>query len=387
MNFFYIFRYLGNKNSGVNKKIMAQVRNLSNLGFNCFMQSLCVNNDVLIIQGVNIKNIRIQKSVFFHKIESKFIREISFIKELGKEIESLEKNDILYMRIPYPFFLVSNILKRNRKCKIVIEYQTIEPVEYKTKKQYWYLLIDALFGNDIRKYADAIVGVTYEITQYELSRSGDPLMPHITIGNGFDVNSVSMRKAPHFSGDELHLLCVANVSKWHGLDRLILGSASYYGNVKLKIHIAGDGAELPSLKKLTHELGLTDSVIFHGFTTGKDLDTLFNQCHIAIGSLGIHRIGLKEASILKAREYCARGIPFIIACNDPDFPDDLPYIYRLPLDDSSINITEIIGFAETMCLDSLHPQIMREYAFEHLDWSIKMKKLKEFLETLIDDKN
>jgi len=44
-----------------------------------------------------------------------------------------------------------------------------------------------------------------------------------------------------------YLLCVANVSRWHGLDRLLRGIAAYGGMPNVILHIAGDGAELPHL--------------------------------------------------------------------------------------------------------------------------------------------
>jgi len=104
-----------------------------------------------------------------------------------------------------------------------------------------------------------------------------------------------------------------------------------------------------------------------------------------VGSLGIHRIGLKEASILKAREYCARGIPFIYGIADPDFPADFPYILHLPADESPIDIEQVITFADRVLADPDHPQKMHRYAEEHLDWSVKMKRLKDFLEALVGE--
>ena len=316
---------------------------------------------------------------------SKIRREYHVNLAFRDVIQASKAQDIIYLRIPYPSLQLSRLLRQPRACKIVVEYQTIEPLEYRLKGKYWYLLIDFLFGNAIRKYTDAIVGVTNEITQYEVSRSGDSRKPHITIGNGFDVASPPVRRPPDYNGDDLHLLCVANISRWHGLDRLLRGLATYSGTPKVILHIAGDGAELPHLQQLTDELGIGDRVIFHGFTAGKALDALFDQCHIAVGSLGIHRIGLKEASILKAREYCARGIPFIIACADPDFPPDFPYILRLPADESPIDIEQVLAFAKEVYADPDHPQKMRRYAEEHLDWSVKMKKLKGFLEALVGE--
>jgi glycosyltransferase involved in cell wall biosynthesis len=242
-----------------------------------------------------------------------------------------------------------------------------------------YLIVDLLFGNGLRKYSDAIVGVTEEITRYQLNRYGDPKKPNITIGNGFNVHSVPERFPPPFSGKELHLICVADFSIWHGIDRLLHGMKLYRGPVKIFTHIVGTGKDTPRLERLVTDLDLTHNVFFHGFQTGKDLDDLFHISHVAVGSLGIHRIGLSQISVLKIREYCSRGIPFIIACDDPDFPDVFPYALKLPPNDDAIDMTTVIQFATGIFHDTDYPQKMRDYALTHLDWSIKMQKLRDFL--------
>lgn len=317
-------------------------------------------------------------------IVGKIYREWRVNKEIKNIIQSLSEHDVLYTRIFYPSPQLSRILKQPRACKIVIEYQSIEPLEYRLIGKYWYLPIDFLFGNSIRRYTDGIVGVTNEITQYEVARAGDPQKPHITIGNGFAVQSVPVRHSPHYNGENLHILCVASVSRWHGLDRLLQGLSTYRMTLKVTLHIAGNGAELPHLQKLAADLGISDRVIFHGFLTGEPLDALFDLCHIAVGSLGIHRKGLTQTSELKGREYCARGIPYIIACADPDLPADFPYILCPPADESPIDIDQVAAFTKRVFADPNHSERMRHYAEEYLDWSVKMKKLKDFLEMLCE---
>jgi hypothetical protein len=153
--------------------------------------------------------------------------------------------------------------------------------------------------------------------------------------------------------------------------------------VNIKLHVVGDGPEVPHLKKLSDNLKINDHIIFHGFNTGKDLDQIFNQCHIAIGSLAPQRKGYTMDSALKSREYCARGIPYIIVISDADFPNDFPYSLRLPADESPIDMDQVITFTSSVYQDPDHPQKMRQYASENLDWSVKMKKLKVFLEDLV----
>lgn len=384
MRLIYFFRDSGKANSGVEKKMRTQVKNLSVFGMNTKIYHIYTNN--FQNQPKNSEYpIHIQPHKFLPLIFKKIEREHLIDVALMDTITSMQKNDVIYLRIPFPSFYLSWKLRKPRACKVVIEYQTIEPPEFRSKGQYWYLILDLLYGRALRKYTDAIVGVTDEVTQYEVFRSGDQNKPHITIANGIDVESVGVRKPPQHIDETLHILCVANVSRWHGLDRLLQGLATYSGTPRVVLHIAGGGAELPTLQKMVNDLGISDRVVFHGFLTGNALDVLFDQCHIAVGSLGIHRKGLTQTSELKAREYCARGIPYVIAVSDPDFPTDFPYILHLPADESPIDIKSILAFAKDVCTDPEHPQKMRSFAEEHLDWSMKMKELGDFLKNLVGE--
>ena len=66
------------------------------------------------------------------------------------------------------------------------------------------------------------------------------------------------------------------------------------------------------------------------------------RCMIAVilqvGSLGLHRIGLTEASTLKVREYWARGIPFLLSYEDTDHletPEMSPFYWCSAIDEQS----------------------------------------------------
>lgn len=296
----------------------------------------------------------------------------------------MNENEILYLRYPYPlFFFTSCIVKNNIKCKIVTEHNTIEPKEFLLGKGYLQFLIDLFFGKKLRALSGGFVGVTDEITNYQISRVGNKLIPSITNGNGFDVNSVAIKQHRPVLDDELHILFIGStIHRWHGIDRFIRGINDYTGEVKLHFHIVGNCLDRQYYEKLNKNKK-QKNIFFHGFLTGAPLDALFDQCHVAVGSLGIHRKGLTQTSELKAREYCARGIPYIIAVSDPDFPQDFPYILRLPADESPIDIEQVIAFAKEVCANSDHPKMMRRYAEEHLDWSVKMMRLKEFLEDIV----
>jgi len=383
MRVVYFHMYGGNARDGINKKIFAQTSRLIESG---------VEVRLVLVGGVN------QIDAIDDHIQPLLLHawpghEIHFFKKLYRQIlarrcirdiiEGAGSDTLLYLRYPVPIFVTPGIMARKKTCRVVMECNSIEIEEQKQQKNRIKYLYELIFGKAFRKSANAIVGVTEEITRYQVGRSGDPNKPHITIGNGFDVDSVKLRLPPPYTGD-LAMLCVATVSRWHGIDRMLNGMSAYSGPAKITLHIAGEGPEVPYLKRLIEELGINKSVVFHGFKTGEDLNRLFDQCHIAVGSLGIHRIGLKEASILKAREYCARGIPSVMACQDPDFPQDYPYVLHLAADDTPIDIEQVLAFAQEVCTDSGHPAKMRAYARDHLDWSAKMQKLKTFLETIVE---
>ena len=125
-----------------------------------------------------------------------------------------------------------------------------------------------------------------------------------------------------------------------------------------------------------------NNVKFWGFLADKPLDDIFDKCHLAIGSLAIHKKGLTTTSELKLREYAARGIPFIHSALDPDFPTEFLYHLKVSEGDTPINIDELIEYALRINEDPSHPKKMRLYAETNLDWSIKMSRLKDFFEYL-----
>ena len=374
-------------NHGHGKKILSQCNQLIKTGLEVNLL-LVVDKE---IEGLKLGFIRTMKlnendSNTRSDIISKIRRQRELRKILINLIESASSSDIIYLRYPYPLFYMLWPFSRRRKiCKIVGEHNTIEHKEFKLVGSYLFFFVDLMVGKLMRRRADGIVGVTNEITSYEIMRSGDFNKPHITIGNGIEVEKIRLRKPPIYTGKELRILCVASfLSRWHGFDRLLRGLALYRGSIKVRVYIVGDGQELLDLRQMVKDLKLEGIVVFTGFISGSAFDDLFDTFHIAVGSLALHRMDMKEASVLKARDYCARGIPFLYGSSDPDFPDDLAYIFKVPADETPINIEDVIRFAGRVYSDPEHHVKMRTYAEENLDWSIKMKKLKEFCESLVE---
>jgi glycosyltransferase involved in cell wall biosynthesis len=380
-----MFRYLivsdDNPASGVLKKARYQVDALNALGMKAEL--------VIVTQEAGNPEVSGPVHIVqYHKPAKKTLgarlqraNEIRHI--ISDQITSLGPGDILYYRafgsMMLSYFPLT-FLRPFRKCRIISEHNSIEVRELRLEGNYLAVIRNLIAGNFIIGQSDGIVGVTEEITRYWTRRFFYRAIPHVTIPNGFSVGSVPVRNPPPGPSQDLHILFVGNVSRWHGLDRIMAGMADYAGPVQIHLHIIGDGDELENLKKLADRLAITSAVHFHGFLGGSDLDPLFDRYHIAIGSLGIHRNGMEQASALKVREYCARGIPCMISNTDPDFPDTFACCLHLAADETPVPVETVLAFAHATFSDPEHPRIMRAYAQEHLDWSIKMRDLKNFIQ-------
>jgi len=356
---------VANRNAGYYKKILQQKKALENLGMSVVIIDIA-SIGISELDGAGFRNTMKRRS------------------KLLKYCETMINNgdvDAFYVRYPGGDLGFLRFAKEFGKM-IITEHQTLEEQELASGKLRMRYISERAFGRKILTHVAGIVGVTSTICDYEVARSGDPSKPCLVNGNGIDISSVPLRTPPEFDGKNLDLLCVAQVAKWHGLDRLIKGIAGHKVDVDLRLHVVGKGSEVTNLKKLVTDLKLENSVIFHGFRTGKELDGFFDKCHIGIGSLARHRTGMLETSELKAREYCGRGIPFICSVPDSDFAETYPYVMRVPSEEEPVDTTKIISFAKAVASDRKHPQLMRQYALENLDWSVKMKRLIQFLEEI-----
>lgn len=203
----------------------------------------------------------------------------------------------------------------------------------------------------------------------------------IPINNGIDVSSIPDRPRFYKSSNEIRLMSVANIAHWHGFDRLIRGLAEYYKDSqpkKVYVEIAGPGVEVKLLEELATKLGVNTYIKFLGPKVGKELDELFDKSDLGISVLGVHRVNMKECDSLKAREFCARRLPFITEAAESQYVGK-PFAHIVPSDETPINIKDIISFYEKI---STNPEIlneMREFAETRCDWKFAMRHVLEYL--------
>lgn len=286
------------------------------------------------------------------------------------EVEQFQP-DVIYFRDPFFDLLALEFVQRYPN--VVFEIQSIVENEVSPMEAF----IERTVAPRILAHAAGVVAVTDEILAYQRNRCPRPLAGHV-MPNGIAPDAVPFLAARHHA-DQVHLLCAAHFSPWHGIDRLLQGMASYRGQLPVILHLAGEGSELPAYVELCARLGLEDRVVFHGRLNRSDLDLLASQCQVAVGSLGLHRIGLNQFCILKNREYCLQGLPFIYAGQDVDFSPELPFVEVFPADDSPIEIERVVRLAQRTVAN---PQLRlqeRNYALQHLTWERRINGLVSFL--------
>jgi glycosyltransferase involved in cell wall biosynthesis len=284
--------------------------------------------------------------------------------------------DVLYIRHPgtNPALLgfLAWMKSRNPNLRIVLELASYPMSgEADSMEQKLILATDTALSRFLRKLVDYVVTFGDQTEIYGI--------PCIRSSNGVDVDALPLRRVPTFDPRAPRLLGVASLAKWHGYDRILRGlrqALDRNSDVAPHVSFAGHGPAAIGLEQLCRSLELDEHVSFHGMTTGKALDELFDQSDIAIASLGMHRIGLQNASSLKTREYCARGIPFIFAGRDDSFDDDFPFALRVPVGDDPIDLGQVLHDHAAMLARVDDPAArMRAYATAHLSWKTRLDEI------------
>jgi len=382
------FATVGRNFGGVEQKILAQYDELSKLKPNAVLYLVCSNapqdtfaKEISTRPGVKIlANSSTNTKNPFYRRKEKF-------QLISKALKNHDpENTIIYFRFPNSDFEMLKFLKENRKFRFVTEHQEKEANlrEHNVAKY----ILENFYGRRVRKRLSAIVGVTPEITKFQVEESGQQDKRNITLGNGIHVQKYQVRKLNPAHPEIVKILFVGSGYRCHGIDRIMKGIANYIhsgeNKYKVVVRIAGESSTMNANRVLAKKLKVEENVRFIGHKNVEELNEHYNWADIAMGSLAFHRIGLTFVSNLKAREYFTRGIPFFTSAIDEDLSGSPEYVMKVDADDLPINITDIVNFALRIRSDTCHPCKMREYASANLDWSIKIKKLVKFFETLFD---
>lgn len=323
-----------------------------------------------------------EQSGFRTRVWTEAFRKTAPLGRLAKAMDDATETHLVVRSLGFAniFIMPAMWRARRRGCRVTVEVgapNTVAASEIWTSKQSLWRrarTVAALYatGPCALWPATRIVQYAPESWWFQIGNASKT----VQIGNGIDVDAVEPRaSAPPWPAPELKLVAVATVAKWHGYDRLLRAIREFSDrqNRAYDVHltIAGEGPSLGELRALSATLGLGDCVLFTGTLTGEPLRRLYEQSHLAVSSLGLHRIGLSTASVLKAREYCAIGIPFIAAGHDPDFPEATLFRLAVSNDENTADLVAALANFDAVAARQ-HDAAEREYARAHLDWRHKL---------------
>ena len=263
--------------SGVKRKVEAQIEEM----------------------GKNNVSVDLYTSLKSRSLWEKIIIRLPFTTAIPKTwISCFPLNyDCVYLRYTWSDRgLISFLSKISRHTKrIIIEIPTY-PYEGELSKlrQKPILIKDKIFRRELHKYVDRIITFSKEKEIFGI--------PTINTVNGIKVNNIR-KKQVCSDLNEIHIISVASLAKWHGYDRFLNGMAQYYrngGSRKIVYHCVGDGKILLDYRKIVEVNHLEEHVIFHDRQTGDALDKIYDLCSLGIEILGCHRKGVVLSKIGRA---------------------------------------------------------------------------------------
>ena len=354
------------KANGISKKIHYQVKALKDCGLDVRLsyydvtpynqRRWMIDDEVIADFGTGL-TAKVWKRVYYSPI-------IDYVRR--------EEIKLIYIRSFHnanPFTI--RLVKRLKRigAKVVMEIPTYPyDQEYITPSMKFHLAIDRCFRRTLAKSLDGIVTFS-NVKEIFGGRT-------ICISNGIDFEAIPLKRKCNDNQQELHLIGVAEVHYWHGFDRIVRGLAEYYRtNPEYKVYfhivgpLSGERERIEILPVIRYNQ-LEPYVLLHGPLHGEELDAQFEEADFAIGSLGRHRSGITYIKTLKNREYAARGFAFTYSETDEDF-DSMPYVLKIPADESPVDIQKLINFHHTL---HLTPKEIRE-SVRPLSWKAQMQKV------------
>ena len=145
---------------------------------------------------------------------------------------------------------------------------------------------------------------------------------------------------------EIKMLAVANISKWHGFDRLIKGLNSYVilnSESKISLQIIGDGIFKNDLRNLVKDLNIDNFVKFIDYKTHEELVDYYLDSSIAISTLNLNRINMSYAQPLKQANYLLHGLPIVSCLKTENEKIDM-FSCIVPNDETTLDLKKVISF-------------------------------------------
>jgi hypothetical protein len=371
---------------GVDKKTEQQAKAIDKLGitnFKIFILNPFKSKKVGCLEYVMIKT----KRKPFHFLDYVYAYNFKRYTIIEKYID-LKAFDYIILRYPkadksgIKFAKKYNVISEhhaNEYEELRLEFISTKNIAVKLAKLFRSYL-EKKYGWEILKNTKGLICISDEVSSIQQKRL-KTIVPKFTIPNGVSVEDTAFTKYKPFDNNILKCIFIASANvPYHGIERIIYAIETYHGKIKIQLHIVG---HFPYKKFSKYNF-----IHFHGPLYDTALDSLISKMNLGISTLGVYKKKTNEPNSIKTREYIARGLPFILAYDDTDLESNSPqkmFYLKFPNNDTPIDMRKIILFLREINKNYSVYELsayMRQYAYEYLDWKIKMKQYVDFVESI-----
>ena len=353
---------------GITKKINSEIAALRRLGYSVFYTAytgngavVYDNNDCIIFR----KSYRLCKTRLYHIFRYSMLLHVAnqYLRKTGLTF------DYCYGRMGAMNSQYISLLEqlKDQGAKIILEAHSYFPgMKWKDLKGKYVSFCLEKNHRKIARLADKV------LTEGDVPEFWGMRHEHQRIG--VEISALPVHRYKGIS-DELNLISVANEIEYHAYDRLIKSLAEYRekgGEHTIKIHFVGE--LLPSTTQMIQQLQLQDNVMVYGKIYGEHLFEIYDQCNMGVGPLGQHRNNGKKDTGLKTKEYFGIGLPYFYTGEESDLPEDYPYVFKVPDDESILDFDTIWSFYQSYKDKLTVSEEMRELARQIFSWDVIMEQ-------------
>ncbi|WP_159075791.1 glycosyltransferase [Muricauda brasiliensis] len=376
MRIVYFAQIAIHKNNGVLNKINNQIEAWMSLGHD--VQLVILTSDT----GVNFKstafsNLYENGRVNVFTIKSRGSIPIDIIKDWAnfdssfkqaKKLMDAYNPDIVYARYGFYQPLYRRI---GARFKLIVEINTNFHSEYyllrtKNIKRYFKYLYFRATNPLFLRGISGVAAVTNEIAKEYKG------LPTKVFPNSLKVSNYKAERPTNPSNSYSLVFLGTPGMSWHGIDTL-LNLAEILSYVRFNI-IGYDENDLREVPK---------NVFLHGFLEKKDYLKIVLNSTAAIGTLALHRKGMKEACPLKVREYMACCKPLILPYDETAFELYGYPEWTLVVDFQKDSIEKVAEQVNTF-LGRCHTfSITQEEVLKYIDVSVIEQKRLDFFKEVI----
>jgi glycosyltransferase involved in cell wall biosynthesis len=223
--------------------------------------------------------------------------------------------EIIYLRYGIYVFPVHRL---SQIAPVIEELNTNDIIEQMTKGAV-YGFYNILTRGLVMRRVKGMVAISYEMAgAHAFAKYGKPIA---VIANGIDLENFHPFPPPSNRVPRVVFIGTPSVRQsFHGIDKLVR-LAKLCTDIQFDV-IGYD-------KPVDYEVPL--NVVFHGYLSKENYQTLLAAADIALASLALHRVGLRDGSPLKSREYLAYGLPTILPYLDTDLHDlECNFLLKIP---------------------------------------------------------